>query len=144
MCDFASFAFIAGILPTFYMVEAGLTLDVANKLATIFPVAGVVGALIAGLILNRTSKRKPLLWLGQVLKFIGITLMVMGLENAIGIIGLMLLGFGNALWMPSMYTIPMDLENMNSTRVGGAFALITSCGFAQVLFLQLSEVGCQK
>lgn len=130
MCDFASFSFIAGILPTFYEVEAGMTLDVANNLSTLFPIGGVVGALVAGVVLNRTGKRKPLLWLGQAFKFIGIFMMVLGLNNAIGIIGLVFLGLGNALWMPSLYTIPMDLENMNPTRVGGAFALITSCGFS--------------
>lgn len=129
ICDYFSYAFVASILPTFYHLEGGLTLEAANNLSTIFPLAGIAGAVVAGFILIHTGRRKPMLWIGQGFKFLGIILLVIGVKSPVGLAGIILLGIGDFLWLPSMYTIPMDLEAMTPTRVAAAMAFISSCGF---------------
>lgn len=128
--DFFGYSFIIGILPTFLNTVGGVSLEAANNISILFPFAGIISGSLAGVIMNRTGKRKPMLWIGQALKMVGVILIVLGATNFIGWIGIAFVGFGNCLWIPSMYTIPMDLEDMTPTRVGAAFAFISSCGFA--------------
>ena len=44
--------------------------------------------------------------------------------------GIVLVGVGNCIWIPPMFVVPMELEGMTPARVGAAFSLITSCGYA--------------
>jgi predicted MFS family arabinose efflux permease len=129
ICDFFFYSFIVNILPSFYQLEASTNLAVANKLTMVFPVSGVIGVIISGLIMSKTGRRKKLLWMGQLLKAIGTLMIVIGVTNIIGILGVVLIGLGNSIWIPPLYTIPMELEDMNPHRVGAAFAMITSFGF---------------
>lgn len=129
ICDFASYAFIVGILPTFYQVEAGLSIEKANSLASIFPFAGIIAVIIAGVIMSASGRRKPMLVLGQLFKFVGFVLVVIGVDSTLGLVGSALIGAGTAMWIPSNYMIPMELEDMNPTRVGGAFALQFTAAF---------------
>lgn len=145
ICDFASYAFILGILPTFYQVEAGLPIEKANSLASIFPFAGIIAVIIAGVIMSASGRRKPMLVLGQLFKFVGFILVVVGVAGPLGLVGSALIGAGTAMWIPSNYMIPMELDDMNPTRVGGAFALQFTAAFiagslAPVIGGWLSEI----
>lgn len=133
VCDFISFSVISALLPTFYQRDYGLDIGLANNLTMIFPFAGLIAGIVAFFIMARTGKRKTLLWLGQALKVIGILLIFIGGPDFIGLVGVFLVGAGNCLWIPPMYVVPMDLEDMNPTRVGAAFAFITSGGYVSGL-----------
>lgn len=145
VCDFISFSVISALLPTFYQRDYGLDIGLANNLTMIFPFAGLIAGIVAFFIMARTGKRKTLLWLGQALKVVGILLIFIGGPDFIGLVGVFLVGAGNCLWIPAMYVVPMDLEDMNPTRVGAAFAFITSGGYisgliAPIIAGALSEV----
>ena len=46
-----------------------------------------------------------------------------------GIAGIIVFALGNGMWMPVMYTMPMEMDGMDDSRVGAAFAFMSSCGF---------------
>ena len=46
-----------------------------------------------------------------------------------GIAGIIVFAVGNGMWMPVMYTMPMEMDGMDDSRVGAAFAFMSSCGF---------------
>lgn len=128
-CDFISYSVLSSMLPTLYQVEAGMSIEMANNVTLIIPVAAIIGGIVAGYVMARTQRRKTLLWLGQSLKVVGITMIYFGGAGLMGYAGIALVGIGNIIWIPSMYSIPMELEAMTPTLVGAAFALITSSGF---------------
>lgn len=129
ICDFFSYAFIASMLPTYYHIEAGVSMATANNLAMLFPVAGLIGCSIGGIAMSKSGRRKPVLWFGQIIKFFGIVMASLGGYSALGLTGVVLVGIGNSMWMPPMYMVPCELEGMTPTRVGAAFAFISACGF---------------
>ncbi|MDL2253918.1 MFS transporter [Ruminococcaceae bacterium OttesenSCG-928-I18] len=133
VCDFISFSIVSSMLPTYYEVEAGYSPELANNLTLIFPVAGIVGGLIAFGYMAKSGRRKGLLVLGQAMKVVGIILFYFGTTTAIGFIGVALIGMGNCIWVPAMFEVPMELENMTPTLVGASWSLITSCGFVSGL-----------
>ncbi|GKI14181.1 hypothetical protein CE91St44_06660 [Oscillospiraceae bacterium] len=130
VCDFVSFSVITSLLPTYFQRDCGLAIETANQLTTLFPIAGVAGGLAAYRIMSRTGRRKPLLWSGQALKAVGIALIYQGGVGPLGFTGMVLIGVGNCIWIPPMFVVPMELEGMTPARVGAAFSLITSSGFA--------------
>lgn len=76
-------------------------------------------------------RRKELLSAGQLVKLAGILVLTLGISRSawLGIAGAALFGLGNGMWMPAMYSMPMNMPGMTPSRVGAAFALISSCGF---------------
>lgn len=132
-CDFFCYSYIAVILPTFLFEIGNMSEATAGIWAAIaFPAAGILGGLLGGLLTSSSGKRKPILTAGQAVKFIGIIIATLGASISVWvtIVGVSIFGIGNGMWMPVMYNIPMELKDMNSTRTGAAFALISSCGFA--------------
>lgn len=131
-CDFTCYSFLAVILPTFLFEASSLNENMAGLLAAFaFPAVGLVGALTSGVIMSKTGKRKPQLVVGQVLSFIGFLTLTLGAPTSVVfiLIGVALYAFGNGFWLPPLYCVPMELEEMTPSRVGGAFALITAIGF---------------
>ena len=132
ICDFLCYSYVAIILPTYLHELGGISASLAGLLAAFFfPGIGIFGAVIGGILISKTGLRKPTLAVGQLLKLIGGVLAALGGAISLGMVmcGVALFGVGNALWMPSMYTVPTELDNMNSTRVAAAFSLISSFGF---------------
>jgi MFS family permease len=132
ICDFFCYSYTAVILPTLFSQLGDMPEARAGLWAAIvFPLVGILGGFTGGVMIAKTGLRRPSIMLGQMAKFVGmlITALLSDFSIAFLIIGTACFGFGNSLWMPGLYTMPMELENMNSTRVGAAFALISSCGF---------------
>ena len=132
ICDFACYSYIATILPTFLYETGNMSESVANIWAAVaFPAAGIIGCGLGGIVTNRSGLRKPTLIWGQLLKFVGIVIMVIMSDFSIvlSILGAGLFGFGNGFWMPSFYGIPTELKGMNGAQVAASFALMSSGGF---------------
>ena len=133
ICDFLCYSYIAIALPTYLHELSGISESMAGLLAAfVFPAAGILGAVAGGMLISLTGRRKPTLAAGQLLKFFGGVIAAAGSMLSLGVVmfGVVLFGFGNALWMPPMYTVPTELENMNGARVAAAFSIISSFGFA--------------
>lgn len=129
VCDFISYSIVGSMLPTYYVDEAGYTLEMANNLSLIFPAAGIIGGIVAFLYMEKSGRRKGLLMIGQAMKAVGLIMFFIAGTSPLGFFGIGLVGMGNCIWIPPMFEVPMELENMTPTLVGAAFALITSCGF---------------
>lgn len=133
VCDFCCYSYIGVILPSLLLESSLLSEWVVNLCAAVaFPVMGVIGAAAGGVWCKRSGLRKPSLVLGQLLKFIGIAVMVLLGPQSIWltILGTALFGFANGLWMPAMYCLPMELEGMSPEKVGAAFGIISAFGLA--------------
>ena len=131
-CDFFCYSYISVVLPTYFMEIGNMSEASAGLLSAIaFPAVGIVGAALGGIALSKWARRKPVMATGQLLKTIGISAAALGANVSfpVVILGVCLFGLGNSLWIPSMYTMVMEQDDMNATRVGAAFSLILSCGF---------------
>lgn len=131
--DFFCYSYMAVVLPTFLLEAGGLPEGQAGLWAALaFPAVGIAGGGLGGVLMSATGRRKPILAAGQVVKLAGILLLSLGIRHSVwlGLAGTAVFGLGNGMWMPVLYAMPMELEGMTPSRVGGAFALISSCGFA--------------
>lgn len=132
MVDFFCYSYIAVILPTLLMEAANWTETVAGFWSALaFPGIGIVGCIIGGALGSGTGKRKFVLIMGMLLESIGIFIAAIGgmVRFDYILIGIALFGLGNGLWLPMMYNIPMELKDMNPSRVGAAFSMISAAGF---------------
>lgn len=131
--DFFCYSYIVVLLPTFLSEAGGMNESQAGLWAALaFPAVGLAGGALGGFLMSATGMRKPILAAGQVLKLAGILILTLGMDLSVyaGIAGAAVFGLGNGMWMPVMYAMPMEMEGMTPSRVGAAFALISSCGFA--------------
>ena len=131
--DFIAYAIVAGLLPTYYELEAGYSIETANSLALIFPGAAIPSGLFAYWHMARTGRRKGLIVFGQLIKVAGTVMFYFGGASLIGLVGIGCIGVGCCIWFPALYLVPMELERMTPTLVGAAHALISSFGFASGL-----------
>ena len=136
VCDFCCYSYVAVIVPTLFFEGTEMSMDTAGLMAAIaFPLFGLVGSGLGGIILNRTGLRKSTLVAGQIIKFVGLTLATLFIANPVCLVaGICLFGLGNGIWMPAFYCVPMDLENMTSNLAGAAFAYMSAFGMAAGFF----------
>lgn len=131
MCDYGSYAFLGTVLPML-LVEAGsFSESVANSIAAIaFPGMGIVGIIVAGIVLGKIGLRKPLLLLGQYGEIVGLVIAAIGVNTSmvLFVLGVAIFAFSNAVWTPTLFVVPMDLADMTPARTGAAFALIGIVG----------------
>lgn len=135
--DFFCYAYLAVVLPTFFAEAGGMDQRQAGQWAAVaFPAMGILGTLLGGGLMGLIRRRKPVLSAGQLVKLAGILVLTLGISRSmwLGVGGAVLFGLGNGMWMPAMYAMPMEMEDMTPSRVGAAFALISSCGFAAGFF----------
>ena len=132
MMDFFCYSYMVVILPTYLAKAAGMAASAAGLLAAAaFPAIGILRSMAGGILMSATGKRKPILAAGQALKLAGVLVLTLFLEQSLpaGIAGIIIFAVGNGMWMPVMYTIPMEMDGMDDNRVGAAFAFMSSCGF---------------
>jgi cyanate permease len=132
VCDFFFYAYISTLLPIFLMEAASISeADAGTMAAFAFPVVGAVGTLLGGYIASRSGKRRPIMMTGQLLKVVGVILMVFSIEFSLplALAGVVIFTLGNSSWLPAFYMTPMDLEGMTPSRAAGAFAMMLSAGF---------------
>jgi len=132
MMDFFCYSYMVVILPTYLAEAAQMEASAAGLLAAAaFPAIGILGSMAGGILMSVTGRRKPILAAGQVLKLAGVLVLTLCLEHSLmmGIAGIIVFALGNGMWMPVMYTMPMEMDGMDDSRVGAAFAFMSSCGF---------------
>jgi|GEM_PF-782038 len=132
ICDFFFYVYISTLLPLFLMEAAGITEASAGVMAAFaFPVVGVFGTFAGGYIASRSGKRRPIMLTGQLLKVVGVIVMVFTISFSLplALCGVVLFTLGNSSWLPAFYMTPMDLDDMTPSRAAGAFAMMNSAGF---------------
>lgn len=131
--DFFCYSYLVVVLPAFFAEAGGMEPVRAGQWAALaFPAMGILGTLLGGWLMARLRRRKAVLSAGQLVKLAGMLTLTLGIGSSLwlGVAGAVLFGLGNGMWMPALYAMPMDMPDMTPSRVGAAFALISSCGFA--------------
>ena len=132
ICDFFFYSYISALLPLFLMEAGDMTEASAGIMAAFaFPAVGIVGTILGGYLAARSGVRRPIIATGQLLKVIGVIVMVFSIDYAIwlALVGVVLFTLGNSSYLPPFYMMPMELEDMNPSRAAGAFSMLLSAGF---------------
>lgn len=127
ICDFCCFSYISTIFPVLLFEASSMSEAMAATIAAVaFPLVGLGGSFLGGVLLAKTGLRKPFLVIAQLGKTVGVCIAVLlSSVNAWFIVaGMAVFGFFNGLWMPALYCVPMDLKGMNPARAGAALALM--------------------
>ncbi|MEG1857396.1 MAG: MFS transporter [Pseudoflavonifractor sp.] len=130
--DFFCYSYMVVVLPTLLAESGGMDPTAANLCAALaFPLVGLLGSVAGGGLMSKSGRRKPLLILGQLLKLLGVCTLCLTVQRSIplALLGTAIFGFGNGMWMPVLYTMPMELEGMTPSRTGAAFAFLSACAF---------------
>jgi MFS family permease len=134
ICDFTMYMYIATILPIWLINNAGGMDEVTANFwtAIAFPVFGVIGTILGGVLMNVTGRRKPIIVFCQILKLIGFIVACMGSDSgSMAIIfGVALFGLGNGGWMPPMFLMPTEIKGTDSSKVAASYAILMSAGYA--------------
>jgi MFS family permease len=114
-------------------MEAGdMTESSAGIMAAFaFPAVGIVGTILGGYVASKSGVRRPIIATGQLLKVLGVIVMVFAIDYSIplALVGVVLFTLGNSSYLPPFYMMPMELEDMNPSRAAGAFSMLLSAGF---------------
>jgi len=107
---FIAFMALSSWLPTYYNEVFGIPLSQASSITGLLPFFGIVASIIGGLLPTWTGLRKPLLVIPGIL--IGFATMSTFLFNNLIIIYLsvIFLGLCGLIFMPSVFTIAMELS----------------------------------
>jgi MFS family permease len=138
ICDFMMYMYIATVLPLWLMSAGGMGEVQANFWAAIaFPLFGVVGVILGGVITNATGRRQPVIFWCQVIKLAGIVLACFTADfSAFGIIiGMALFGLGNGGWMSPFFLVPTEMKGTSASKVAASYATLMSCGYVAGLIM---------
>jgi MFS family permease len=95
-----------------------------------FFAVGIPATLVSGVIMNKLGRNNGVVQIAQFITGAGFLLAAFGTGSLVAVVlGIMLYGLGNSLWMPQMYQIPTELEDMNPSRVAAAFSIGGVAGF---------------
>jgi MFS family permease len=133
MGDMWSFQLLSAYLVVFFVSQYSMEMREASWLASIFPLAGIVGGLFSGFLMERTRKRRLFTWPFHIMIFCG-TQLILFTEGLPRLVGIVLAGFGNAAWAPALYTLPMEFTGVTTRQVGLIYGLVFSLGFFAAFF----------
>lgn len=115
-------------LPTFYNQQWGYTLEEAGAVSGLLSLFGILGALLGSTLPVRFPARRPFLVAGG----LGIPLFAAGaiaMDTPLLLYpSILLLGIAGWIFMPVVFTIPMEIPGINASRVGIAVAVVLGAG----------------
>jgi MFS family permease len=134
--DYFCYAFLAVVLVSFLMSAFAMDGVTAGFIAAVaFPAIGIPATIIGGVIMSKTGRNKPIIIASTLIKFVGLLLCGVGTGSlGIVVLGVMLYGTGNSVWMPTMYQTMTEMKDMTPTRVAVAFAVSGIAGFIFAFF----------
>ncbi len=104
----------------------GLDRAAASKLTSLFNAVGIPVAILSGWLCKKLGKRRPLIIIAGLLMPVSSWVMVTSIDPSLRIIGAVGLGASLFLYVAPLFTIPMELPGMDSSRV----ALMMGCIFS--------------
>ncbi len=127
-------------LPTFYAQVFGFPLSVAAASVGLINLVGIPTGLIGGLLPTLVGRRKPFLLLSGATMGIASVGIFLVNESAVIYTGLVLYGVLSLIYMPSLFTIPMELPGITSSLVAMVLAAVNTIG-GLASFLAAPVVG---
>src|SRR3984893_10955054 len=126
-------------LPLFLESERGISLADANRLASLLPLSGVAGVIAFGVLANRATWRKHLLWTSCAVVILGSIPLFFG-EGAMMRAGLLVAGFGLSGFLPVLNTYIMSLPSMTPSLLA-AFVVLVNMAIYLAGFISPLAVG---
>jgi MFS family permease len=114
-------------------------LSEASRLASLVPFSGVAGVIVFGLLANRATWRKHLLWASCAIVLLGSISLFFG-EGAATKVGLLIAGFGLSGWLPVLNTYIMSLPSMTPSLMA-AFVVLVNMAIYTAGFISPLAVG---
>jgi len=117
-----------------------MSLSKAGVVVGLLPLAGVVSLLLAGVVAMRVERRKPFLIIpGALVGFAGFGSFLPG-DGLLLYVMLAMLGFCTWFYLPSLFTIPMELPGASQQQLPVVWAMLMTSGSA-VSFVAPMVVG---
>lgn len=113
-------------LPSHYELAFGLDRAAAAQLTGLFNLVGIPVAIVGGYLCAKLGKRRPLIILAGLLMPVSSYLLVTSPIHAVRVTGAVVLGASLFLYVAPLFTIPMELPNIDAPRV----ALMMGCVYS--------------
>src|ERR1700732_3341338 len=126
-------------VPLFLETGRGISLANANRLASLLPFSGVAGVIAFGLLANRATWRKHLLWTSCAVVILGSIALFFG-DGAMMRAGLLVAGFGLSGFLPVLNTYIMSLPSMTPSLLA-AFVVLVNMAIYLAGFISPLAVG---
>jgi cyanate permease len=126
-------------VPLFLETGRGISLANANRLASLLPFSGVAGVIAFGLLANRATWRKHLLWISCAVVILGSIGLFFG-DGAMTHAGLLVAGFGLSGFLPVLNTYIMSLPSMTPSLMA-AFVVVINMAIYMAGFISPLAVG---
>jgi cyanate permease len=113
-------------LPSHYELAFGLERTAAAQLTGLFNAVGIPMAIVGGYLCSKFGKRRPLIIVAGILMPISSYLLVNSPVHQVRLVSAIVLGASLFLYVAPLFTIPMELPNIDAPRV----ALMMGCVFS--------------
>ena len=116
-------------LPTFYKESLGLAPGRASQLTGLANMVGIPSAIIAGLITQKTGKRKPLILASGVLTGTAAFGLFLTRDVVVLSISAVIFGVGLFLWVSPLTTLAMEIPGMTPQKLAILNGVLFSVGY---------------
>jgi cyanate permease len=113
-------------LPSHYETAFGLARDAAAQMTGLFNLVGIPVAVLGGYLCSKLGKRRPLIILAGTLMPISSYFLVNSSIHEVRLASAVILGASLFLYVAPLFTIPMELPDIDAPRV----ALMMGCVFS--------------
>jgi cyanate permease len=125
---FILFMAISSWLPTYYNEIFGISLSQASSVTGLFPIFGIVGSILGGILPMRTGLRKPFLIIpGVILGFAALGTFIIN-NPVVNYISVALFGICDYIFVPVVFTICMELPDTTPTIAALVIAAMLAIG----------------
>jgi CP family cyanate transporter-like MFS transporter len=125
---FIMFMAISSWLPTYYNEVFGIPLAQASSITGLFPIFGIAGCILGGVLSMRTGLRKPFVLIpGFIIGFAGMGTFLVN-NPAINYVSVALFGLVDYMFVPVIFTICMELPGITPATASILIAAMLGIG----------------
>lgn len=125
---FILFMAISSWLPTYYNEVFGISLSQASSVTGLFPIFGIVGSILGGILPMRTGLRKPFLIIpGVIIGFAALGTFIIN-NPVVNYISVAVFGICDYMFVPVVFTISMELPDTTPTVAALVIAAMLAIG----------------
>jgi MFS transporter, CP family, cyanate transporter len=125
-----TFQIFTAFLPLYLHATHGMSLEEADGIVAILPLAAAFAAAAGGIGAALTGLRRPFMWPIQLLMFVG-AVGAVSFQDPMAIrLSMVAFGAGTSGPLAGILTTMMELPGMTPVKMGGAYGVVWAMGFA--------------